>query len=599
MIFGFELFALIAALFLLFGSRNFKFATRGGVEAIPGDHKTLVVFGPPLRGRTASPDLEKLVREAYPAADMLVPTYRNSWLSNLDAYDVTSRIEGAIRAADDKHQYEKIILFGYSAGGLLLRKAFVWGNGLEDDRPVPQGRHPWVDRVDRFVSLAAPNRGWSSDRPKNLDAYRYAVAYVGLRVGRLTGTGRFLKSLMQGSPFVSNMRVQWIDLFRSFGNAPDGRRRPLIIHLIGDKDELVDREDSIDLEAGSADDVRIKTLEGLSHAEIATLLYQDGGGRLSPAGEAIRMALTRARDAFPSYWADRVRALQTDPNVKQLIFVMHGIRDESTWPAEVKRSIERQIGDRAATVKIIPPLYRRFAMLPFLLYWDRQHNVRWFMDQYTQAKAMYPNLETIDFIGHSNGTYILASALQQYPVLKVRNVFFAGSVVPVHYDWAKPIREGRVTGKVWNICADGDWVVAIFPQLFQQISDWLAIKDPQPGLLDIGSAGFRGFRVGVGTTENVFNLKYIAGDHGAAFEPAMVDPIAAYVTIDPAIDFIQRWRPEDRPPPNRLQHVSNLSWLIWIVGLGLIAALGIEAYRTGWIPFLIYAVLLLGLLTTF
>jgi pimeloyl-ACP methyl ester carboxylesterase len=206
-----------------------------------------------------------------------------------------------------------------------------------------------------------------------------------------------------------------------------------------------------------------------------------------------------------------VTALQTDPNIKQLIFVMHGIRDESTWPAEVKRSIERQIGDRAATIKIIPPLYRRFTMLPFLLYWDRQYNVRWFMDQYTQAKAMYPNLETMDFIGHSNGTYILASALQQYPVLKVRNVFFAGSVVPVHYNWAKPISEGRVTGRVWNICADGDWVVAIFPQLFQQISDWLKIEDPQPGLLDIGSAGFHGFRVAVGTTEKVFNLKYISG----------------------------------------------------------------------------------------
>jgi hypothetical protein len=200
---------------------------------------------------------------------------------------------------------------------------------------------------------------------------------------------------------------------------------------------------------------------------------------------------------------------------------------------------------------------------------------------------------------HSNGTYILASALQQYPVLKVRNVFFAGSVVPVHYNWAEPMSEGRLTGRVWNICADGDWVVAIFPQLFQQISDWLKIKDPKPGLLDIGSAGFHGFRVGVDTAEKVFNLKYISGDHGAAFEPAMVDPIAAYVTIDPAMDFIQRWRPEDRPPPTRLEHVSNLSWLIWIVGLGVIAAIGIAAYRMGWISFLIYAGLLFGLLTTY
>ena len=79
------------------------------------------------------------------------------------------------------------------------------------------------------------------------------------------------------------------------------------------------------------------------------------------------MAITRARGEFPVYWPDKVRMLQTDPNIKQLIFVMHGIRDESTWPAEIKRAIERLIGDQAATVKVIPPLYRRFTMLPFLL----------------------------------------------------------------------------------------------------------------------------------------------------------------------------------------------------------------------------------------
>jgi pimeloyl-ACP methyl ester carboxylesterase len=592
-----ELVALIFFLFLLFGLRFFNFGTLGEVETIPGDHKTLVVFGPPLGGRTDSPNLEKLVRQAYPTADILIPTYRNSWFSNLNPYDLTDLIECAIRAADDQYHYAKIILFGYSVGGLLLRKVYVWGSGFEDDRSAPRGRHPWVDRVDRFVSLAAPNRGWPTDKPENLAVPLYVAAYVIERLAHLTGTGRFAETLMQGSPFVANMRVQWIERFRALWAAPDGRR-PLVIHLIGGKDELVDREDSVDLEAGSAAEGMIKTLEGLSHAGIAKLLYQGPEARLSPAGEAIQMALTKQRGEFPPYWADRVNALQTDPNINHLIFVMHGIRDESTWPEEMKRSIERQIGDRAATIKIVPPLYRRFTMLPFLLYWDRQHNVRWFMDQYTQAKAMYPNLETIDFIGHSNGTYILASALQRYPVLKVRNVFFAGSVVPVHYNWAKPIRDGRVTGRVWNICADGDWVVAIFPQLFQQISDWLQIKNPQPGLLDIGSAGFHGFRVGVGTAENVFNLKYISGDHGAAFEPAMVDPIAAYVTTDPAIDFIQRWRPEDRPEPTRLEKASNLSWLIWIVGLGGIVAIGIAAHSVGWFAFAIYAALLLGLLTT-
>jgi hypothetical protein len=87
MILMFNLAVLIIALFLLFGLRNFNFGTLGEVETISGDHKTLVVFAPSLGGRTARPDLEKLVRDAYPNADMLVPTYSNSWLSNLDPYD--------------------------------------------------------------------------------------------------------------------------------------------------------------------------------------------------------------------------------------------------------------------------------------------------------------------------------------------------------------------------------------------------------------------------------------------------------------------------------------------------------------------------------
>lgn len=594
--------ASVTFLFLLFGLRFFAFGDPGIAEFSGADsHKTLVVYGPPLGGRKSRPNLEKLLRASYPTADFIVPTYSHSWFSNLDPYDLASQIEDEIRKQFDQYQYEKIILFGYSTGGLLLRKVYVWGYGRDDDRPIRHDRHPWVDRVDRFVSLAAPNRGWPSDKPKNLGTLTYAIARLVGQFWLLTGTGRFIRSLMQGSPFVANMRVQWIDLFRA-GDGASVERRPLIIHLIGDKDELVDRRDSMDIEAGSAAaDVIIKTLEGLSHEQIARLVYgrdDKDGSQLSPAGEAIQAALVRAKNEFPPYWADKVTALQVDTNIKQLIFVVHGIRDESTWPAEVKRSIERKIGDRAAAIKIIPPLYKRFAMLPFLLYWDRQHNVRWFMDQYTQAKAMYPNLEAIDYVGHSNGTYIVASALQQYPVLKLRNIFFAGSVVPMGYNWESLIQSKRVTGKIWNVCADTDWVVAIFPQFFQQIADWRNIKSPEVGFLDIGSAGFRGFRTSIATEGVLTNLKYISGTHGEAFEPDRVDPIATFVAQDDAIDFNQVWK-KTKHPPAWLQVLSNLSWLVWIAGLAVIAAAGaLTLYYGGWIWLLVYVVGLVGLLST-
>ena len=95
------------------------------------------------------------------------------------------------------------------------------------------------------------------------------------------------------------------------------------------------------------------------------------------------------------------------------------------------------------------------------------------MDSYTEELAHYPSATTFDFIGHSNGTYILASALQRYRTLKVNDVYFAGSVVPQKYKWTDLVAAKRV-GRVVNVVATNDWVVAIFPRLFEQIAEWRA-----------------------------------------------------------------------------------------------------------------------------
>jgi pimeloyl-ACP methyl ester carboxylesterase len=578
-------------LFLLFGLRYVVRNSPGNVAFIPGDHRTLVVFGPPIGGRTSVVELENLVRSSYPTADFVVPTYGNYWVSNSTPYDMADIVERSIREAHSQHNYSKIILFGYSYGGLLLRKAYVWGAGFESDRAVSRGRHPWAARVDRFISLAAPNRGWPTHRTKNSRIDQYIFGYIASILGRLTGTGRVIFDVLQGSPFVANLRIQWIDLFRS--KSVDSSSLPLVVHLIGAKDEVVDRGDSIDLEAWPNDKVMIKTLDGLNHREIATHLYNDQHER-TPLADDILIALTKRRVEFPAYWADAIGSLRTDEEIRQLVFVMHGIRDETAWPGDIKRAIDQKLGGQAVLVKA--PLYRRFALLPFLLYWDRQGHVRWFMDEYTEAHAMYPNVESIDFVGHSNGTYILASALEKYSEIKIRNVFFAGSVVPMHYNWKDRIIKGRLIGKVWNVCAASDWVVAIFPQFFQQISDWLG--NPQLELLDIGAAGFRGFRTGV-RTDTVRDIKYITGSHGAAFDsrnPKRLEAIVDFVTSgeDTKIMGLQ----EPVKPSAGLEYASNLSWIIWIIGVSAIALGEVFMYRQGVWWFLGYSALLLGVLAT-
>ncbi len=64
----------------------------------------------------------------------------------------------------------------------------------------------------------------------------------------------------------------------------------------------------------------------------------------------------------------------------------------------------------------------------------RRSKVEWLMDQYTENLALYPNAD-FSFVGHSNGTYLLAKALLEYPACKFKNVVFAGSVVNKNYDW--------------------------------------------------------------------------------------------------------------------------------------------------------------------
>jgi hypothetical protein len=184
--------AAVVILFLLFGLRYVVPDSPGNIAFIPGDHRTLVVFGPPIGGRASVVELENLVRSSYPTADFLIPTYRNYWISNSSPYDMADIIERSIREAYNQHNYSKIILFGYSLGGLLLRKAYVWGAGLESDRKVWRGRHPWADRVDRFISLATPNRGWPSHKTEHLRIDQYILGYIASILGRLTGTGQVI-----------------------------------------------------------------------------------------------------------------------------------------------------------------------------------------------------------------------------------------------------------------------------------------------------------------------------------------------------------------------------------------------------------------------
>ena len=276
-----------------------------------------------------------------------------------------------------------------------------------------------------------------------------------------------------------------------------------------------------------------------------------------------------------------------DLDVEQVIFVLHGIRDIGEWIDELEVSL-REAYTRAngfggpARIKIIKSSYGYFAMLPFLLYADRQRNVRWFMDEYTEVLARYPNVKKIDFVGHSNGTYVLASALQRYRTLRVDRVAFAGSVVPRDYDWRSRIDNGQVKA-VRNYVGSADVVVGIFPCFLELC-----------GSRELGSAGFNGFTQQEGKD---LEVKFIPGNHWCGIDPRNYSSIIDFLlrgvaTLDPGYYI--------KSQPTWAVLLSRLCWLVWIgIVLGVLALgwwLGTGPW--GWAALAVYIGLVLVILRT-
>jgi hypothetical protein len=220
-------------------------------------------------------------------------------------------------------------------------------------------------------------------------------------------------------------------------------------------------------------------------------------------------------------------------------------------------------------------------MGPFLLPWTRRNKVEWLLDEYVTAKSLYPEA-SFSYIGHSNGTYLLAKALELCPAVRFEHVVFGGSVVRHRYNWSGkiPLQVKRVL----NYVATGDRVVAIFPQGLERLR-----------LQDLGGAGHLGF-----DDPNVTNINYVVGGHSAALANNRWSEMANFVLGESA-------PLEPVPPPSQSREIKRLArwapgiWLfivIIVLGIGFLLLLPLGS--TGWIwavSFAIYLYLAKAVLT--
>lgn len=525
-------------------------------------------------GFTSGPSrkLVEAIREVRPTADIINFDYSRTVFSNANPFRIAEKIEEEIDTRHTQHEYKKITLLGYSLGALLIRKAYVYGCGNVADAPsaavdAAVSREPkdWVKVCSRFVLLAGMNRGWNPDYSRTETGLSRRMTFtLGLWLAKLSHTGLLLRRAIRGEPFVANLRLQWLEVMR---NAEEiGLKRLRVIQLLGDGDDVVSVEDSRDVTV--ARDFVWVTVNNTGHFEMCKL---DASATGLERKRKIQMAFGDEEAIDRLKRTNPVLASNQDDAVRTVVFVLHGIRDMGEWTAEFEEPLQKEylrVHQNNEKLYVHRASYGYFGMGPFLLLGGRQKNVCWFMDQVTELTARFPNMEEIHFIGHSNGTYILASALERYRTLRVKRVVLAGSVIRRDFRWSK--FTGRVA-QVRNYVAAGDLIVGLLPRVFEL---------PFFGRLnrDIGSAGFNGFE---DATVQSLQTRYIKGGHAAALVADNVPSMVEFIVHGTKTD-IETLCTSTRS--KLMQLVSNVCWLAWILGVVILIILGWQ------MPFLVAAV---------
>lgn len=521
--------------------------------------------------------------------DVLRLEYPSGVLSNAEPDTVARGVSEEIEKALAKANPARIVIVAHSIGALVARKALLYAVGGTDIPRNDQYRRSWGDKVNRVVLLAGTNRGWdiAGNKPLDMSPVSRAEFWLGSWFGRLAGAGKLILATETGSPFVANLRLEWMRwLGKGAGRAPLVE----VVQILGDIDDVVSDGDNKDLSANASANVAWLKVRGTGHADIVDL--GDGSRTDDLRGyrrDKVVLATTRPFEEVLAQ--NEEQPLGTDRKVTHVVFIVHGIRDLGRWASQFEAALQAvPLGPREKRA-VVSIRYGYFGMGPFLLRGDRQKYVRWFMDRYTETLARFPEATRIDFVGHSNGTYLLGSALQNYESLKVARVVFAGSVLQKAYDWPLVFARKQVE-RVRNYVASDDWVVALFTTLFEQIPlCWFGN--------DIGSAGFNGFRrvTGSSTTLAVENVEFIRGQHSAFL--SRVPAIVNFVTQPNPPKDSDNLRPRDGWVV--LKVVSD--WLCWSVWLALASIVLFVGFRvTGasaqpaWPMLVAYVVLIVLLL---
>jgi hypothetical protein len=499
--------------------------------------KTLIVF---VHGWMRRPkdwaQARAVAREGAKTADHLVPDMDIGFFSMRRVADVAQELFELVDKVVAEHGgYKEIVLVGHSCGAVMARDIWVRAHGARTDGSLGVAR-PWAGKIRRLVLMAAINRGFNTDAPASLkihllyglaDAFEFA-----------TGPKLMAFDLRRGSPYLTTLRLNWmaVPMLPAVKAKP-----PVVVQVLGTVDDIVAPGDNIDLATGS--NFFYLEAPNAGHQDILDFAAAERRHRRDPFCTALfdppralkEKSLSAqevmdlhfdARDDLDIDEPDAPPAevtLTVFPKVQQVVFVIHGIRDYGYWTKKLAARIKKKARESGGLCRSVTSTYGFFPMGPFLLPMARRRRVEWLLDQYVTAKTLYPNA-TFQFIGHSNGTYLLADALRICQAVRFERAVLAGSVVRSGFDWSAYMGRSQLKRLV-NYVATDDIVVASVPRFVQ----WLRC-------FDIGSGGHDGFRV----RDHAWNsqpkpyteVRYVIGKHSAALAERHWDQIADFLVND-------------------------------------------------------------------
>ncbi|MFO1065274.1 MAG: hypothetical protein U0892_15520 [Pirellulales bacterium] len=140
----------------------------------------------------------------------------------------------------------------------------------------------------------------------------------------------------------------------------------------------------------------------------------------------LRRVEPRVTIPFPATDADGDDAAE----VREVVFIIHGIRDRARWQSRVRRILEEIPG-----VKAIPIKFGYLDVIRFWFpFWTRNGAVAFTQEQIQIGKNRY-QAERYSVIAHSFGTYAITTILSRTKDLALHRLILCGSIVKRRFAW--------------------------------------------------------------------------------------------------------------------------------------------------------------------